>query len=585
MKKREVVPGACPRLWRSTSRLLARYARGAVSVQTNVYGPLTTNNRYNADSMSISKRTVSMPLPTARNLGRSASYFWLFLLLVAGCGRRDSQSPPATPKSNDQSADDANIKETWEALFIRGHRVGYAHSVQGPANKEGDGWLDIEQEHYLSVMRFSQPIEQRLKLSSVESADGRLRSFKSETMMGTQPVLAAGRVEGNTLVVETTMAGKTTTTRIDWPDDALGFSAVALDLVRRPMQPDEHRTLRVLQPVLNILGTIELTARDYEPTQLLTDTRELLRIDSILEVNAPPNGQNVEQTIWIDRTGETLKTRTSGGMEIESFWTDEQSAMEEFELFDFGLASTVSLAQPLDHAHQTRRAKYRVELKHGDPARIFAAGPIQQVVSTGPHTAEVTVIALQPDAHPESGAASKAEAAVNDDQPTDDDRGPNEQLQSDDPRVVKLARAAAGDETDPARLAVRLEKYVSRKVGRKDFSTALATAAEVAQSLQGDCTEHAMLLAAMARANGLASRVAVGLVYAPAEQGFAFHMWTEIYLGDRWVPFDATLGQGGIGAAHLKLAHSNLKGQGALAALLPIVNVLGQLEIELVESE
>ena len=40
-----------------------------------------------------------------------------------------------------------------------------------------------------------------------------------------------------------------------------------------------------------------------------------------------------------------------------------------------------------------------------------------------------------------------------------------------------------------------------------------ATAAEVARSREGDCTEHAVLLAALARARGIPARVAMGLVY------------------------------------------------------------------------
>jgi hypothetical protein len=48
---------------------------------------------------------------------------------------------------------------------------------------------------------------------------------------------------------------------------------------------------------------------------------------------------------------------------------------------------------------------------------------------------------------------------------------------------------------------------------------------------------------------------------------------------------DATLGQGGIGAAHLKLTDSNLAGAGAYSAFLPVAQVIGQLKIEILEVE
>ena len=95
----------------------------------------------------------------------------------------------------------------------------------------------------------------------------------------------------------------------------------------------------------------------------------------------------------------------------------------------------------------------------------------------------------------------------------------------------------------------------------KNFSQAFATAAEVARSLEGDCTEHAVLLAALCRARKIPARVAFGLVYYPPQKGFAYHMWNEVWIADRWVPLDATLGLGGIGADHIKLGDSNLSRQ------------------------
>jgi hypothetical protein len=48
---------------------------------------------------------------------------------------------------------------------------------------------------------------------------------------------------------------------------------------------------------------------------------------------------------------------------------------------------------------------------------------------------------------------------------------------------------------------------------------------------------------------------------------------------------DATLAQGGIGAAHLKLVHSNLAGASALSCFLPVAQVAGGLTIEILEAE
>jgi hypothetical protein len=77
----------------------------------------------------------------------------------------------------------------------------------------------------------------------------------------------------------------------------------------------------------------------------------------------------------------------------------------------------------------------------------------------------------------------------------------------------------------------------------------------------------------------------MGLVYSPGHQGFPYHMWTEVYLGRCWVPLDATLGQGRVSADHLKLTDSNLADDTGVASVLPIVEVIGQLKIEVLEAE
>jgi transglutaminase-like putative cysteine protease len=75
------------------------------------------------------------------------------------------------------------------------------------------------------------------------------------------------------------------------------------------------------------------------------------------------------------------------------------------------------------------------------------------------------------------------------------------------------------------------------------------------------------------------------LVYSPQQTAFLYHMWNEVWIRDRWIPLDATLGLGGIGAAHLTLDDSDLQGASAYTGLLSILDVVGRLQIEVVRSQ
>jgi transglutaminase-like putative cysteine protease len=151
--------------------------------------------------------------------------------------------------------------------------------------------------------------------------------------------------------------------------------------------------------------------------------------------------------------------------------------------------------------------------------------------------------------------------------------------------IQELAAGIAPAETDPWKVACALEQFVRGLVHHQGALQVFATAAEVARSREGDCTEHAVLLAALCRARQIPARVAFGLVYVPTTNSFEYHMWNEIWIAGRWVPMDATLGQGGIGADHLKLGDSSLASGSPLADLISVIQVFGRLELELVKAE
>jgi len=267
-------------------------------------------------------------------------------------------------------------------------------------------------------------------------------------------------------------------------------------------------------------------------------------------------------------------------MQQESFRTSRDLAVAEQVAgasFDLGVDVIVKPDNPLQNAHHLKQAKYRVELTAGDPAKVFATGTTQSVQSLGPHTAELMVRSLRP------GQMSRGTQPV--ETVAKEYTVANSTLQIDDSRIRAMAQEARGANTDPTAVAVALEKYVHDKIAKKNFSQAFATAAEVAESREGDCTEHAVLLAALARASHIPSRVAIGLVYTEQAEGFGYHMWTEVYLDGQWIPLDATLGEGGIGAAHLKLADSSLDGPSAYSSFLPVAQVVGQLKVNVLETQ
>ena len=154
-------------------------------------------------------------------------------------------------------------------------------------------------------------------------------------------------------------------------------------------------------------------------------------------------------------------------------------------------------------------------------------------------------------------------------------------IQSDDARIIELTKKAAGNKKNSLEVARILEKWVYNYIRKKDLGTAFATAKEVLETRQGDCTEHAVLLAAMCRAAGIPSRVVAGLVYY--RKSFVGHMWTEVYTG-KWVPLDATIGKGKVEADHIALSVSALDNTSISEIFIGLLPFLGNMKIEVLET-
>lgn len=108
----------------------------------------------------------------------------------------------------------------------------------------------------------------------------------------------------------------------------------------------------------------------------------------------------------------------------------------------------------------------------------------------------------------------------------------------DEPSVQTLVKTLAESSSQPP-TAAKLTEIVASHIqvvehGRFDV------ASRVAQRGAGDCTEHAVLLAALGRARGIPSRVVFGYLLLPNRERAIGHTWTEMHDGRRWAPFDAT---------------------------------------------
>ena len=159
-------------------------------------------------------------------------------------------------------------------------------------------------------------------------------------------------------------------------------------------------------------------------------------------------------------------------------------------------------------------------------------------------------------------------------------------IQSRDVQIRRLAhRGERRNETLPQTMQ-RLVRLTQQQLSEQITYSEYASAADALRRRRGDCTEYALLLAALTRALGIPTRVVYGIAYASRFTGashvFSPHMWVQIHDGERWHSYDAGLGQ--FDAGHIVLA----LGDGSPTSFQDVMALIGQLQVvdaaELVDS-
>jgi hypothetical protein len=472
--------------------------------------------------------------------------FWIALNAEA----RVALADPATEQAQSK-------RETWQAIAIRGQRVGYGHQVVSRHEQDGTTIVRTDLHMHSAVKRFDGKLTLIVDQSTEEELDGTLRSFRFQ--LDNPPASRmelVGRVEGGKLRVTTTAGGQSAERTLDLPVGIKSPSYAERLIEESPPRPGEPVELRMFEPQLNNFVTIRVShlgaARFTLPGGKPQEGSHLLieYLDGIPGLTAD---------VYLDAAGRGVlnESRLLG---TTTWLVAREEALRDAPAdVDLGLAAILPV-KGLRGVHRAGEAVYRISSDEGLAVDRYPAGDTQSATSVDDRTVELTVRSIDPRSAPPmpaSEAAPPAEAYL----------AATTFATTGDAEIVKLANNVAPAEATPAEIAVGCEQAVHKWLTRKNLSSNLATASEVVRSREGDCTEHAVLLTALLRARGVPARVVVGLVYGEELQAFIGHAWTEAWLGGRWVPLDATLALGGIGCGHIKLGDSSLDdGDAALIA-------------------
>ncbi|MEM1329104.1 MAG: transglutaminase domain-containing protein [Planctomycetota bacterium] len=512
---------------------------------------------------------------------------FLFVLVTLLCAL--GLAPAAAAKDRASDADQATepgVEERWYLVELAGSPAGW---MWGRRDTDDAGTITTDTEMLLRVRRGAITLEVGVETQSVETAAGDPISMTSTQDFGGSSTTSVYEFQGDTVRVTTTQGGQVINREVPRPEGEWLMPAAAERAARAAAAGGEDRfTVTTLDPAA---GLSPITTLRAEPTPAkieITDADGASTVEGTRWTVTSTALPGIKSTETLDAEGEMLASSTNlGGFDLVMTLSDRATALGESnsaeapEMMVSTFVRATGIADgKIDRPRMLKHATYRVSVADGDlPPLPTAAGQTVEVI--GDRAARVSVSAR-------TQAASKPQVA------TDADRGSSSMINLDDPELRRMHLRATAGLTEDASLLARAEairRFVHRVIARKDLGVGFGSASETARSRRGDCTEHAVLLAALLRLDGTPARIASGLIYADAFAGareiFGYHMWTralvEIDGVPTWIDLDATLRGTRFDAAHIALDESPLADDGLTTTYARIATALGRLAIE-VES-
>jgi transglutaminase-like putative cysteine protease len=462
-------------------------------------------------------------------------------LVIRSLPPRAIPAPPSRPLP-------AEAREDWHSIYSGGAKIGYSHRVRTPT---ADGFV-VRADASMEIRLMNEA--QRVRTHIVAETDRALslRHFAFRLRSGTIDFEISGTVREGTLELVSGTLGKQT---LDLPSDAPMTLSETLQDFLGQQTLETGTTLRysLFDPVSGAPATVSLTVGPLEQIILPSGPRSAHRVDQEF--------RGAHFRLWVEPDGSIVKEEGPLGFTLVRE-PDRSAALGGIDGgggVDLAAAAAIPVARAIDSPRSTRRLRLRILEA---PEQLPLSFPPRQRI-------EGSELLIERD---ELGAVRSFALPARETRFADDLRA-TPFLQIDDPGVLARSREILGAEHDAEHAARAFLDWVYQSLAKVP-TISVPNAVQVLDQRKGDCNEHAVLYAALARAAGLPTRIASGVVYMPGDGddpgAFYYHAWNEVWLGG-WVAVDPTFGQFPADATHVKLA------EGGLDHDVSLIGVIGHL--------
>ena len=456
------------------------------------------------------------------------------------------------------------------AVFMEGKKVGHAVETR---TVSGDKVTTTEQVS-ITISRGGISMTIEMTETSLETTSGEPLGFESTQKLGAMVMKMAGHVDKRGKVtLTTTSMGAEQKSELQWPQGAVMAEGLRLLTLKKGLKEGTQYSVKIFSAGVMQALDADILIGPEQNVDLLGRVVPLREVTTTLNM---PGAGKIVSTGYVDRDLKMQKNiMPIAGMQVVMVACAKEFALGQNDVLELIDKMFLKSPEPLRNLASAKSITYDLSPVKEESDFTIPSNDNQktQRLDNGK-----VVLKVEPVAAP---AGVKFPYKGND-KAILEALEPTRFLQSDNKQIIDLARRAVGGTKDAAEAARKIEAFVADYIENRSLSVGYASAAEVAASRQGDCSEFAVLTAAMCRAVGIPAQVVAGVAYVDdfmGNQGFGGHAWTQAYIGGKWVGLDASFkggGRGGYDAGHIALAAGN----GEPGDMLNLAPTLGQFKID-----
>ncbi len=458
-------------------------------------------------------------------------------------------------------------EESWIGRFDGDVKTGFSRIVWSEVSEGGEKLARTDVTRSFAYFKGAEVAWTQF-VTVIETAAGEVRSFSFSSTTSAGKTVYDGRVSGETArIFEKLPDSEPREYDAPWKAGCLGPAAWERKKRDAALAGTGSMTCEVFS--LDYLKPVNLTVRmrGVKPVRSWKGTARLAEFK--VELDMAGSAYYWE---YRDGKGAFSHSATSDGQVIEAaMGKAEAEARQKGVLAIYPVSLCVQSPGIVVKPRQARASVIKLNLGgQSDFSRIHFAFDGQRVsAAEGAKSATISVTC----------PAAKAAAEL----PETDARfkpclDPNYFLDFDPAGgpIAEAARRAAGSEKNSLKAARKMSEWISESFRKLPLNAGFAVASDTLSRMEGDSSELAVLLCAMARSHGVPSKLAGGFCL----QGgyFVFHAWAEIWAGS-WIPLDPSSPGGVSDAMRIKLGETDLSAAAPEYVFLAAGSIVKDLKV------